>query len=130
MAATSSRTWAPPPPGDMSSSGACALLAMLAAAITSPRLAAFATTADGAADSSSSAKPVLMWACVPARTEVTEPGWRLRTLALAADLEAGATVRRTAVMIDAAASTRAPAIHTARCGARTRPGLALSAWLP
>jgi hypothetical protein len=114
----------------MSSSGACAIVAMLAAAVTSAGLAAFATTADGAADSSSRAMLVLMWACVPARTEVTERGWRLRTLALAAGLAAGATLRRTPAITDAAAITSAAAIHTARCGIRTRPGRALRAWLP
>jgi hypothetical protein len=131
IAATSAFAWAPAPaPGDISSSGACALLAMLAAAVTSDLLAAFATSADGAADSSSRAMALVMCACDPARTEVAELGWRLRTGAPPADLDAGVIVRRAAAITDAAASTTAPAVHTARRGIRTRPGRALSAWLP
>jgi hypothetical protein len=114
----------------MSSNGACALLAMLAAARTADGLAAFATTADGAVVSSSRAMAALMWACDPVRTEVAELGTRLWTLALAAVLAGGATARRPAAITDAAASTAAQASHTAARGNRTRPGRALSAWLP
>jgi len=103
---------------------------MPAAADTSDRLAPSATTADGAADNSSRAVAALMPAGDPARTEITDLGWRVRIPALAADLPDTTLVTRPAAATDAVARTSAAAIQVAARGIRTPPGLLLSTWLP
>jgi hypothetical protein len=103
---------------------------MPAAAVTSDRLAASATTAEGAADSSNRAVAALMPAGEPARTEITDLGWRVRMPALAADLPETTAVTTPAAATDAVASTSAAANQVAVCGIRNPPGLVLSAWLP
>jgi len=103
---------------------------MPAAAVTADRLALSATTADGAADSSRRAVAALMPAGDPARTEITDLGWRVRIPAVAADLPDTTAVTRPAAATDDAANTSAAAIQVAVCGIRTPAGLLLSAWLP
>src|SRR5215469_4833904 len=103
---------------------------MPAAAVTADRLVPSATTADGAADSSRRAVAAVIPAGDPARTEITDLGWRVRGPALAADLPDTTAVMRPAAATDAAATTSAAAIQVAVCGIRAPPGLLLSAWLP